>query len=318
MLQCPFCGAPVEGKLDRCPACHMPLGDGLAVSSQPRWCESCGTPVPEGLDACPQCGMPTGDGASIPSDAGIWRWERTRRDAQPRPVTLVSAIPDTTIDGTEVLLTEEHESRGRLIALALAAAVALVGGATLYITRPWDPNAYAIHAFEDADTSMEGYPGLRTHLSQDASARDEEQALEQQADASLDAFRTAMADHSLEADAIEADLESYIAGEAYDASDVERRAHRLRETFAGELEGVEGIRVSAGPVEDKRQSLLVLAGYLTGELETLDRAAALVSQGNDRMLAVANAKDALAGGIDGYSFDEWRDLYLNAAAAAKP
>ena len=73
--------------------------------------------------------------------------------------------------------------------------------------------------------------------------------------------------------------------------------------------------MSAGPVEDKRQSLLVLADYLTGEIETLDRAAALVSQGKDRRLAVASARDALAGGIGGYSFSEWRDLYLTAVAA---
>lgn len=293
----------------------MSLENRTGVSWCERWCESCGTPIPEGLDACPQCGMPTSDGIPTTSDAGVWRWERKPYKTPAKPVTLVSAIPDTSLDGTEVLLTEEHERRGRLVALALIAAVALVGGATLYITRPWDPNAYAIHSFEDADISMAGYPGLRTHLSQDASARDEEKALEQQADASLDAFRATMGDHALEADAIEADLESYIAGEAYDAADVARRAHKLQETFAGEVEGIEGIRVSAGPVEDKRQSLLLLAGYLKGELETLDRAAAMVVRGQDRMLAVASARDALAGGLEDYSFAEWRDLYLNAAAA---
>ena len=234
MLQCPFCGAPVEEGLDRCPTCHIPLEPRTDTAQAQRWCESCGAPIPKGLDACPQCGMPTGDGAAATSDADIWRWEPKRNDASDKPVTLVSAIPDTTLDGTEVLLTEEHESRGRLIALALVAAVALVGGATLYITRPWDPNAYAIHALEDADTSMEGFPGLRTHLSQDASARNEERAHEQQADASLDAFRATMDECALEADAIEADLESYIAGEIWDASDIARRAHQLQETFAGE------------------------------------------------------------------------------------
>lgn len=294
----------------------MPLSKGTDVAARPRWCESCGAPVPEGLDACPQCGMPTGDDPMAVPDALTWRREHLHRQiVDERPVALVSAIPDTTLDGTEALLTEEHESRGRLVAVALACAVALVAGVTLYITRPWDPNAYAIHAFEDADTSMDGYPGLRTHLSQDTSAIDEEEAIEQQAAASLDAFAQTMSQRVGEADAIEADLEAYFAGEATDIADVARRAHELKEAFSGELAAIEAIRISAGPVEDTRQSLLVLAGYVTGELEVLDQAVAVTAQGQDRMLAVASGRDIIAGSLNDYSFAEWRDLYLNAAAS---
>lgn len=256
---------------------------------------------------------------SVDAEVDFGSAQRRKRSAlSDGPATPVSAIPDSAVDGTQALLAQKERDHAWLFAFALLAAVVFVGGITLYITRPWDPNAYAIHSFEDADTSMEGYPGLRTHLSQDASIRDEEEALEAEVAGALDAFVSTMAARADEADLIDADLEAYFAGEATDAVDVARRARTLDETFALEVASIEGVRISAGATEDRRQSCLVLAGYLSKSLAVLDDAATTTSQGNDRMLSVAAGKNVLAAGVDGHSYEEWHDLYRNAAASIAP
>lgn len=121
--------------------------------TQGLWCESCGSPVPEGYDSCPVCGMPVDDPSSVeaePPEAS----EASDADDE----RAVAPMPE------ELRATHEQRINGNLALIAACVALVLVGGAALIITRPWDPNPYSISATVAADTSMEGYPGKKSHL----------------------------------------------------------------------------------------------------------------------------------------------------------
>lgn len=159
MKKCPHCGAVVADDAVVCPACHTELD--LTVTL-PRlagsYCPSCGSLVPEGAAACPSCGMlveappvrppaPEGDDADEAPVA-----EETNR--LPR---IESAVPSE--EDLRDPYLREHPIRMRAVVVSIAACLAVVGGAVLLITHPWDPNAFSSRATAPADTSQAGFPG---------------------------------------------------------------------------------------------------------------------------------------------------------------
>lgn len=70
-----------------------------------------------------------------------------------------SAIPPV-VDESSPSARRDRMPRPRAFAFAALFAVAIVGGAALLITHPWDPTASITRASEPADTSMSGFPGL--------------------------------------------------------------------------------------------------------------------------------------------------------------
>ena len=61
--------------------------------------------------------------------------------------------------------------RTRVFVFAALFAIAVIGGAALAITHPWDPTLYKTSATTPADTSSAGFPGTLTTLTgQDSSS----------------------------------------------------------------------------------------------------------------------------------------------------
>ncbi len=123
-----------------------------------------------GATECPHCGMPVSDRALTAADIVNQRVSKIEPADEEMEDThsmarIQSAIPPTPEDGYHDDAAMERFPRWRVILLAAVASVLVVGGGALAIFRPWDPDAYVTHATEDADTSMEGFPGFVQSLS---------------------------------------------------------------------------------------------------------------------------------------------------------
>ena len=166
---CPVCGSNVPDGLDVCPACHANLA---ATRVMPKltgtWCPSCGALVPAGSTACPKCGMPIGaparDNARVELERRRLeerRLERERTSTLPR---IESAIPSEPDPSTEGIYGRERMPHTKTFMVAALASLLVVGGVTLAITHPWDPNLTDTRATTPADTSQAGFPGTVSRL----------------------------------------------------------------------------------------------------------------------------------------------------------
>ena len=170
---CPRCGALVPDGSATCPRCHASTQVTQKISvGDLVWCPGCGALVPPSADVCPKCGriireevperpvrdlgLPQIDGPDAPSEA-----ESARTGVRTR---IESAIPPAS-DESSPAARRDRMPRPRAFAFAALFAVAVVGGAALLITHPWDPTASVTRASEPADTSMSGYPGAVESLS---------------------------------------------------------------------------------------------------------------------------------------------------------
>lgn len=189
---CPSCGASVSEDALTCPRCHEPLGVTQKLSlGEATWCPGCGALVPPGAHTCPKCGRdvrpPEEDEPArrsreldldLPSigDTGIVPVED---EEETNVMTRIeSAIPGAD-DSSTPSARSDRMPRTRSFVVAAAMAVAVVGGATLLITHPWDPDATSISATEPADTSMQGFPGILESLSGQDDSGEQVSAAEQ-------------------------------------------------------------------------------------------------------------------------------------------
>ena len=148
-----------------------------------------------------------------------------------------SAIPPTPEDGYHDDAAMERFPRWRVILLAAVASVLVVGGGALAIFRPWDPDAYVTHATEDADTSMEGFPGFVQSLSgQDKKANAGSSAGEvvTPADMVTESYQRLGA-LSEQADENAALLSTYLGGDGSGGWELGRRSRRLQRDDPGQL-----------------------------------------------------------------------------------
>jgi RNA polymerase subunit RPABC4/transcription elongation factor Spt4 len=307
-VRCPNCGTLVKDGLDVCPACHAYLGDTLIhTTSDVLWCESCGSAIPSGRDTCPVCGMPV---------AGAFDEDYEDQEVDGEDASaLVSAIPPDPSETPEGLQSIEERPRElRHLLIAATAALLLVGGGALFITRPWDPDAYITHATTDADTSMEGFPGTVTHLpSQDRVEDAVWQAYLGDVDDFLTSFHDRMGEMSREAEVLYGSLPGITPNG--DMSVVRDRAlvsARLREELVDTSTLAARLVLPDAELDKRRDKLLVLSTYLRGELDILQQAWEAASNEKDLRAAGVAASGAVKQSSEGRSLNEWRDLFRNA------
>jgi hypothetical protein len=279
-----------------------------------RWCKSCGAPIPKGATTCEVCGMPV-EGAFEDSKKPVL----TVLDVASAKGTggvegYISAVP-LAHEKVGEKVRRENTGRHRVLALSLTAAFVLVAGTTIFITRPWDPNAYAIHSFEDADTSMEGYPGYVRHLSsQDKAEESLQEAYIANLSLVLDGFSETMDSTFQEADDVIGRLDAFFSGETVDTNRLAEECFGLRKGFDAEVDAVASSDFNGTGLEGRRDFLLMLAGYLDGELSRLVDATTCVKREEDRAMGVQLGRAALVGEGGGYTMQEYRELYTNAVA----
>lgn len=258
---CPFCGTHIDDGLDVCPACHADLAASTATPhTERRYCASCGAIVPEGATFCPSCGMPLTKEDSIvmrPLTLG-------EEGAGPEEVAgVVSALPAA--EGPfSATSANERFPRRRVFIFAFAAALVLVGGVTLAITQPWNPNAYSTKATTEADTSKAGYPGEVEKLT----AQDKGISTEDIADADAKTFETLTDDYSQLGDlrsaleesekALRADLEDSSADIDSDYATAKQNALDISNLATD----IANIDTSTGTYADDVSNLSTLASWL--------------------------------------------------------
>lgn len=191
---CPACGARVSDGAVTCPRCHELLGvtQKLTVSDA-TWCPACGALVPPGAETCPKCGsaVPGREperpstrrsrelDEDLPSIGNTGVMPAAEDSESTNVMTRIeSAIPQAD-DASTPSARSDRMPRTRSFALAALLAVVVVGGGTLLITHPWDPDATSISAKTPADTSMQGFPGILESLSGQDGTGERESASEQ-------------------------------------------------------------------------------------------------------------------------------------------
>ncbi len=127
-----------------------------------------------GAETCPKCGsaLSREPAARATRDIDLPEIGNTNQmsalvdDANETGVItrIESAIP---AGGADSSPTARHDRmpRTRVFLFAALAAVVMVGGASLLITHPWDPDATQTKATTPADTSQSGFPGFLDLLS---------------------------------------------------------------------------------------------------------------------------------------------------------
>ena len=312
-MRCPQCGALVQDDLDRCPTCNSALEIQSSIESA-AWCKSCGSSIPSGSKTCPVCGLPV-EGA-FDDDWGEGESEQSVADGLVEGPVLQSAIPPRPEPGQE---EEEHDdapTRMRLVVATTLAALALVGGTTLFITRPWNPDAYKTHATEDADTSMEGFPGTITHLSAQDQIEDAERTeYLRNAEESIDAFLPYMTEVGDKCAALEGPTEAYTeTGTMEERIDYLSEVSEMRDKYEEELQKISDYDMRGSDHATLYERLKVCAGYLKGRLEAFCYVWETIDGAKNPTEALTQTRAAIKNGYDGRSLEEWRNLYENARA----
>ena len=317
---CPNCGTLIEDSCPVCPACHHRLDRGQSSNDDSvRWCESCGSPIPYARDACPECGLPVegafdDDGERFSVEKGSATAESLKEDEAKR---LVSAVPPTPKSGESPAASDSGHGRKRLIMASALAALLLVGGTTLYITRPWDPNAYVTHTTVEADTSMEGFPGEKGHLSsQDRIEETRQQAINEQLGETLAKDKERLSAIADSMDACHGDLVEYLdKGQLPDGRDLDASMQSVGDELSALREEVDKLDIKDAQLADRREKMHVLFEYLAGAKNVLSDAWSAAKRDNGSLAAILEARTALAGGVDSRGYDEWIQLFRNAYAS---
>lgn len=231
---------------------------------------------------------------------------------------LLSAIPATPKAGMANEGMDDSPAHTRIVLAAVLSALLLVGGTALFITKPWDPNAYVTHATEDADTSMDGYPGTITHLTaQDLIEDAEQEAYLEQATQTLRDLESSLEEFSTRAAELEGPLETFVDTGVEPKEDLGESAHDLVSDVKAQADQVASLELKDTELEDRQSFLQLIVSYLTGRVETIaagwDAYASREANasGVSPRLAV---RSALGAGSQGRSLAEWRDLFENSRA----
>ena len=288
------------------------------------FCRSCGALIPDGDEVCPACGapsprssmgdrIPTGEvretepEREVPGVPQIGpeedEAEADETNAIPR---IESAIPAED-DLRQGVYHREHLPRTRVAVISALAAILLVGGASILITHPWNPEAFSIKATTAKDTSQAGYPGARTTLaSQDVrdhgNATDADQATY---DILVNAYER-MGALALALD------ESTTALDGRDSMSDDDKSKRQDTAYANQLEASNILQdlskadVSTGTYEESLSTIKTIGSYL-----------------RNRADSVKDAWDAATGGSGSVSSSltdakSYASLFDAQYAAAKP
>lgn len=316
---CPSCGTLIPDDVSRCPQCHHHIGATIATAEEEqRWCESCGSPIPADMDACPECGMPV-DGAFNEAEGERFSVGSVVSEPEPKNAGFVSAIPPAPKKGQGELPVEERRRHTRLVMLAALAALLVVGGTTLYIVRPWDPNAYTTHATEDADTSMEGFPGERDYLaSQD---RSEEAAYQESVAQTMDAAnsiynRLGEMLQTLDGsyDAINEYLKrGYLLGDDETHTDA---LAQVQKELSEDREYLDSVEYNDSELLERCKEVSVLIDYLEGGTDVLSLAWSTAKSGEKSPDTVFKVRSIVQGSLESRGYEAYRELFANAYESA--
>lgn len=275
---CPSCGSAIPDGLSVCPACHADLAMTRVMPKLTgTWCSSCGALVPAGATVCPKCGMPVV--ASHVSSAVEQMehrraedraLERERTSSLPR---IESAIPSEPDPSSESAYGRERLPHTKVFALAAIASLLLVGGLTLVIAHPWNPNLNDTRATTPADTSQAGFPGTISALQgQDkvASATSAESADDLTYNSLLGAYES-LKDISARADDLESRLDTTgISGSSEDRSAALEEAKQLSLDASNVVTTISNIDVvTTGTYTDQKTNVSTLASWLRNRVESI-------------------------------------------------
>lgn len=235
---------------------------------------------------CPHCGTPLSQTdptvARVLDDRlGDLHWELDLADDTHSMPRIESAIPPEPDDGYHAEGSHEHLPRTRVILFSAAAAVGVVLLTVLAVTQPWNPYAYVTHALTDADTSMEGFPGLVQRLTGQDPAPDEEQGEDR--DVYYDQLKEAydkLGDISGRMDTNEQTLDEVLAGDESKRSDGASDATSLSMELSNLLSQVGSYDLSSSPYLDDQQHIITLGNYLRNRMDAITAGWSSGTKGN--------------------------------------
>lgn len=311
-MRCPHCGAHVQEGLDVCPDCETRLVRADEHEAPTIWCESCGSAIPEGAQECPVCGLPVNGSFDEPWDHP----DATDEQEGPREVPeLASAIPPAPEPGELRGEADDAPARLRLVVISAIAALCVVGGTALYITRPWDPNAYVTHATEEIrDEKSEPVKSV-SHLSgQDLMEDAERIEYLQNAEGLVDELVATMAEVAQGCteceESAEACFQDATLPDESRLSQVTEYADRLH----GLLTQVTELDLRGSTYEVLAKDAIVTAQYLEGRVQTLKTVWETLDSAIDVSSGLVVAESQMSNGYEGRSLEEWRSLYEHAYA----
>lgn len=249
------------------------------------WCPGCGALVAPGATTCPKCGSTIEpsrpkratrdlDLPEIGADAA----EEGAAGRTGVMTRIESAIPPAD-DESGPTAARDRMPRARVFALAALLSVVVVGGATLLITHPWDPNATRTRASEPADTTLSGFPGVVETLSgQDAGdeAGESGQGDDSSAQTPLDALSSAHArlgELAEKVDASEQTLRDAATGaESVDAAEALSDARTTSIDVSNLIAQASTLSDDGGTYADDLQNLMTLGSWLRNRCDALTTA----------------------------------------------
>lgn len=277
---CPNCGSNVPDGSAVCPACRADLGMTVSMPRQEgRWCPNCGALVGEGDEVCPSCGMPQepacGDGARA-ADGCVPR----EACGEESPLGETHSIPriESAIPSEEELALPSAQMdrlpRLRVLVLAVACALVVVGGGVVLITHPWDPAANDIRAKEDADTSMAGFPGLVKQLQgQDAGSGSASDAIESGDERTLRLLGDVWGQLGELSERLDQSQDELVSGYASSSSDEllagKARADQLSIDISNLISSLSEIDVTSGTYAEDKQNLTTLGNWLRNRMDAV-------------------------------------------------
>ena len=314
---CHRCGALVPDGAASCPHCHAvtEVTQKIAVGDL-TWCPSCGALVPPADETCPKCGTLVRPAAAsrpvrdldLPEIDDESEPDSSRTGVMTR---IESAIPPAA-DASSPAASRDRMPRPRAFAFAAIFAVAIVGGAALLITHPWDPTASITRASEPADTSMSGYPGSVDALSGQDRERDKDQPV------SADAFDLIESAYERLSELEGAVGESEtLLRETCGEGDAEALADGLEDAQAVSLDvsnlisDIERLGDDDGTYAEDVEHLLTLGNWLRNRCDVLTEAWRLAAESDDPSSVSSQVVSALTGGRDyarlfDQNYDDWR------------
>ncbi|MCI1665285.1 MAG: zinc ribbon domain-containing protein [Atopobiaceae bacterium] len=326
---CPFCGSHVPDGVVVCPACHADLS---LTQTLPRltgtYCPSCGALVPEGSSRCPSCGMPVDvSGApkhvekAVDDDEAVDVVGDDELDSEstnqlPR---FESAVPSES-DVREGVYSKDRLPHTKVVILAALASLLVVGGVTLLITHPWDPELFSTRATTDADTSQAGFPGTVSKLQgQDSTATTVSSTSSDPVFSSLSDAYDQLDTISSEIDQNESDFDqSAITGDLATRVSCKNKADAIAIEVSNLVTTISQIDVSSSPYGDDAQHLTTMANWLRNRIDPLCEAWSLSVAADDPSSSESSIKSPVERDRNSSGVNSYKALYSENHDTWKP